>query len=59
MLSVLDVDVVVIGGGVSKMGHVLFDTLPRGNGERMVPKTAKNTPIVPAEIGEMSASSEL
>lgn len=52
MLNVLNVDLVVIGGGVSKLGDVLFSGVRNIVEERMADVPAKRTPIVPAETGD-------
>lgn len=52
MFHVLNVDKVVIGGGVSKMGDLFFQSVRKVVQERMTDVPAKHTPIVPAETGD-------
>jgi len=52
MISLLDPDVVVIGGGLSRMGEPLFARLRRIAPQRSINQFAASTPIVPAQLGE-------
>ncbi len=52
MLNILNVEKIVIGGGVSKLGDNLFEPVRRVVGEKMSDVPAKYTPIVPAETGD-------
>jgi len=50
MISVLDPDIVVIGGGVARMGEPLFSRLRRIVPSRTINQLAGQTPIVPAQL---------
>jgi glucokinase len=50
MISVLDPDIVVIGGGVARMGEPLFSRLRRIVPARTINQFAGQTPIVPAQL---------
>ncbi len=52
MLNVLNVEKIVIGGGVSKLGESLFVPVRRVVDDKMSDVPAKYTPIVPAETGD-------
>jgi glucokinase len=52
MISVLDPDIVVIGGGVARMGEALFSRLRRITPTRTINQFAAQTPIVPAQLAE-------
>jgi len=52
MISVLDPDIVVIGGGVARMGEALFSRLRRITPTRTINQFATETPIVPAQLAE-------
>ena len=51
VISLLDPDVIVIGGGVSRIGEPLFDRLRREVPRRTINQFASQTPIVPAALG--------
>jgi glucokinase len=51
MISLLDPDVIVIGGGVTQIGEPLFSRLRRIVPSRTINQFAPQTPIVPAELG--------
>jgi glucokinase len=61
LLSLLDPDIVVIGGGVSRMGDPLFERLRRLTPARTINQFAQATPIVPAalsrDVGILGAAS--
>jgi len=50
ILSLLDPDIVVIGGGVSKIGEPLFQSIRRAVPSRTVNPFAAETPIVAAQL---------
>jgi glucokinase len=50
LISLLDPDVIVIGGGVSRMGAPLFDRLRAAVPKRTINQFAAETPIVPAAL---------
>lgn len=51
IVSLLDPDIIVIGGGVSKIGEPLFERLRKIVPGRTVNPYARNLPIVPAKFG--------
>ncbi|MBI3758845.1 MAG: ROK family protein, partial [Deltaproteobacteria bacterium] len=51
VISLLDPDVIVLGGGVSRIGDPLLDRLRRMTPARTINQFAGATPIVPAELG--------
>jgi len=51
MISLLDPDVIVIGGGVAQIGEPLFSRLRRITPGRTINQFASETPIVPAQLG--------
>ncbi len=51
MISLLDPEIVVIGGGVSQIGEPLFARLRRMAPARSINPFASSTPIVPAQLG--------
>ncbi|MCU1276280.1 MAG: glucokinase [Bryobacterales bacterium] len=51
MISLLDPDVIVIGGGVAQIGEPLFSRLRRITPARTINQFASETPIVPAQLG--------
>jgi glucokinase len=51
IVSLLDPDIIVIGGGVSQMGEPLFSRLRRIVPARSINQFAGETPIVPAALG--------
>jgi len=52
MISVLDPDMIVIGGGVSRIGEPLFHRLRDMTPRRTINQFANQTPIVPAMLQE-------
>jgi glucokinase len=51
MISLLDPDVIVIGGGVALIGGPLFSRLRQITPARTINQFASETPIVPAQLG--------
>ena len=51
VISLLDPDVIVIGGGVSRIGDPLFERLRKETPKRTINQFASETPIVPAALG--------
>ncbi len=51
IVSLLDPDIIVIGGGMSQIGEPLFSRLRRIVPQRTINRFAADTPIVPAELG--------
>ncbi|MEK7405178.1 MAG: ROK family protein [Acidobacteriota bacterium] len=51
MISLLDPDIIVIGGGVAQIGEPLFERLRRVAPGRTINQFAAATPIVPAALG--------
>lgn len=51
IISLLDPDIIVIGGGVSQIGEPLFARLRRLTPARSINQFAAQTPIVPAQLG--------
>ena len=54
VVSLLDPDIIVIGGGLSRIGDPLFTRLRRMVPRRTINQFAADTPIVPAELAENS-----
>jgi glucokinase len=52
VVSLLDPDIVVIGGGMSQIGEPLFERIRREVPRRTINKFAAETPIVPAKLRE-------
>lgn len=52
LVSLLDPDMIVIGGGVSKIGDPLFTRLRERMPRRTINQFASETPIVPARLAE-------
>lgn len=50
MISILDPEIIVIGGGVSLLGKVFFDPLKRSAAAHTINTLAENTPIVRAKL---------
>ena len=50
MISILDPEIIVIGGGVSSIGKMIFDPIRRTAYERSVNVYANETPIVRAKL---------
>lgn len=51
-INLFNPDVVVLGGGVSKTGRLLFDTVEDVAARRALPAARRAARIVPAELGE-------
>jgi len=51
MISLLDPEIIVIGGGLSQVGEPLFERLRRVAPTRSINQFAASTPIVPAQLG--------
>jgi glucokinase len=51
VISLLDPDIIVIGGGVARIGEPLFERLRRETPKRTINQFAAATPIVPAALG--------
>ena len=51
MISILDPDIIVIGGGVAQIGEPVFSRLRRIAPTRTINQFAAATPIVPAQLG--------
>jgi glucokinase len=51
VISLLDPDIIVVGGGVSQIGESLFTRLRRIAPARTINQFAYATPIVPAQLG--------
>jgi glucokinase len=52
IVNLLDPEIIVIGGGVSRIGDPLFSRLRRIVPTRTINQFAGQTPIVPAQLGE-------
>jgi glucokinase len=52
VVSMLDPDIIVIGGGMSQIGEPLFRRLRGIVPRRTINRFADRTPIVPAELGQ-------
>ncbi len=50
VISLLDPDIIVIGGGVSRIGEPLFSRLRKITPSRTINQFAAGTPIVPAQL---------
>jgi glucokinase len=61
LVSLLDPDIIVLGGGMSEIGDPLFDRLRRLTPTRTINQFAAQTPIVPArlarDVGVLGAAS--
>ncbi len=51
LVNLLNPDVIVIGGGISQAGKILFDTVEKTIKERAMKKLTENLKIVPAGLG--------
>lgn len=51
-ITTFDPEMVVIGGGVSKAGNIIFDTVNKVVKERCFPVMVENCKILPAALGE-------
>lgn len=54
IISLLDPDIIVAGGGMSQIGEPLFERLRRIVPTRTINRFAAETPIVPAQLGAMA-----
>ena len=54
IISLLDPDIIVAGGGMSQIGDPLFERLRRIVPTRTINRFAAETPIVPAQLGSMA-----
>lgn len=52
IISLLDPDIIVIGGGISRLGEPLFERLRQQTPQRTINQQASQTPIVPAALAE-------
>jgi len=52
LINIFDPNVVILGGGVSKLGALLFDPVRAMVRERALTETQRETPIVPAALGD-------
>ena len=52
LINTLNVDVIVIGGGVAKLGPLLFDQVRKVVAERLAKSPTCDTPIVPSRLGD-------
>ena len=50
MVSVLDPEVIVIGGGVSSLGNIFFRSIRRSLPKHTLNIYASKTPVVPAKL---------
>lgn len=51
LVNILNPEVVVIGGGVSKMGPLLFEPVQKAIGLSAFPHMCRDLPVVPAQLG--------
>ncbi len=54
LVNLLNPDVIVIGGGISQAGKILFDTVEKTIKERSMKILAENVKVVPAGLGTNS-----
>ncbi len=52
MINLLDPEIIVIGGGLSRIGEPLYTRLRERTPRRTINRSAARTPIVPAALGE-------
>jgi len=52
LINIFDPDVVILGGGVSKLGPLLFDPVRAMVRKSALTETQRETPIVPAALGD-------
>ena len=52
LINIFDPNVVILGGGVSKLGALLFDPVRAMVRKRTLTETQRDTPIVPAALGD-------
>lgn len=50
MITLLDPDAIVIGGGVSRIGKPLFDKIRKTIPRYTINRQAQNTPLLPAKL---------
>lgn len=51
LVNLLNPDIIVIGGGISQAGKILFDTIEKTIKERAMKKLTENLKVVPAGLG--------
>ena len=51
LVNLLNPDLIVIGGGISQAGKILFDTVEKTIKERSMKILAENVKVVPAGLG--------
>jgi len=51
LVNLLNPDIIVIGGGISQAGDILFETIRKTIKERAMKKLSENVKIVPAGLG--------
>ena len=56
MLNLLDPDKVIIGGGVAQAGDLVFEPCRRHAPTIVLSPGARQTPIVPAQLGPLAAA---
>lgn len=54
MCCLLNPEMIVIGGGVSQAGTILFDPLIKAFNSAVLPRAAENVSIVPAKLGNQA-----
>lgn len=52
LVHIFDPDIVILGGGVAKLGPLLFDPVRSWVREHAMTPVQRQTPIVPAELGD-------
>ena len=52
LINIFDPNVVILGGGVSKLGALLCDPVRAMVRKRTLTETQRDTPIVPAALGD-------
>lgn len=56
LANILNPEVVVLGGGISKIGRLLLDPIREEVGERAFPKAVERLKIVKAELGDRAGA---
>jgi len=51
LVNLINPDRIVIGGGISQVGEVLFDTVKKTIRERTMKKLSENVEVFPAGLG--------
>lgn len=54
MCYLLNPEIILIGGGLSQAGKILFDPLIQAFNNEVLPRVAENTSIVPAKLGNQA-----